>query len=174
VVWFLSAADPDTGEFARKPDGTPFWQRNHLYYLAVPTDHDQLFGVKCGDQALRCPHKFMIKRVIDHGYGTTPKSPANLEERLMSAKDALKWATRPKGYQLQFAKPYCDRDEMVATGLLEFAVTKKPARWEDEVEVHVSGFNLEEAGKRLAIGTVPLDGSPFTHHYKFTAYPGNY
>ncbi len=66
ALWFLSAIDPVTQQAARKPDGTPLWLQNILYYLVVPSTHsDCAGGAGPGGLDDRCPHKVLVRKVID-------------------------------------------------------------------------------------------------------------
>jgi hypothetical protein len=176
VLWLLSALDPTSGEMARDEDGKPLWQRNILYYSTVPTDHDQLFGQSCQGQDGRCPHKFLVRRVFDTGTVTTPSSPRGKMEKLMTPGEVKTRAQAPGGWELKITGPAAESQQLVASGLVDFQVRLAPAGspWEDEVEVHLSGFDLQLAGQTLAgLGSQDLRNSPYTRHAVFAVYPGN-
>jgi prepilin-type N-terminal cleavage/methylation domain-containing protein len=173
VLWFLSPIDPATDEMGRKDDGTVLWQRNIIYFLTVPQDHDQLFGLSCEGQDTRCPHKFLVRRVFDRGSVTNlDSSPAN-EEKLMSEAEVSRFTGRPKGYGLDFGHAASESDKLVARGLLEFEVRNQPDAYVGEIEVRLSGFDVNEAGKKIALGRTPLEDSPYTHDLLFSSFPGN-
>ena len=102
ALWFLSAVDPNSGELIRKPDGTPFWQKNVLYYLVAPSGHLDFCGIDCegglGPDGFddRCPHKVLVRKVIDSGVPTNPETdPDATEEELLT--DVSVYRTRPQG-----------------------------------------------------------------------------
>lgn len=78
VVTFLSALDDPSGEVLFQADGSPFWQRNVLYYLAPePLD-------TCRDLA-DCPHKRLLRLSLDRDKKTTSETdPSVTEEELIS------------------------------------------------------------------------------------------
>ncbi len=173
AIWFLSAIDPVSGEFARTEEGEAFWQRNVLYYLSVPTDHDKLFGLKCDAKDTRCPHKFLVRRVIDTGFPTAPDSAPSREERLLTAVQARGYMKQPSGYGLNLSRPASEKDELVAQGLLDFQVVVGPDRWPDEIMLTISGFSAQEAGKKFALGKQDLKDSSYTHTVVQSCFPGN-
>ncbi|MCA9796235.1 MAG: type II secretion system protein, partial [Candidatus Eremiobacteraeota bacterium] len=155
AVWFTSAIDPNTGEFVRKPNGSPFWQRNVLYYLVVPTNHDNLFGASCaggvGPDGYddTCPHKVLIRKEIDFGPATDTTNEAN-EETLMTPAEIGPYLTRPNGYSVTtFAG---EQAQIKARELLGFRVMLNPL----PATIEVRGVNLPRANKSLAVGTVSL------------------
>ena len=78
MVWFLSALDESSREVLFEPDGSPFWQRNVLYFLALPPDHS------CGAPA-DCPHKRLLRLALDSGKPTSADTdPAVSEEELLA------------------------------------------------------------------------------------------
>jgi len=75
VVTFLSALDESSGETLFQPDGSPFWQRNVLYYLVQPS------GDACREN---CPHKRLLRLAVDTGKTTTGDTdPIVTEEELL-------------------------------------------------------------------------------------------
>ena len=173
AIWFLSAVHPATGIFAQRADGSPLWQRNIVYYLTVPSDHDALFGMHCAGQDDRCPHKFLVRRVFDTGPATDPGSAITQQETLLSPGQVGDLLGRPQGYGLNISGPTAESQELVATGLLDFEVELQPGPWEHEIQVTVSAFNVQEAGKKFALGSESLKQTPYTHHLLFSVFPGN-
>lgn len=173
AIWFLSAIDPATGEFARTDEGEPLWQRNVIYYLAQATDHDTLFGVKCDAADTRCPHKFLIRRVVDAGPATAPDSAPSSEERLMTPAQVLGYLKQPTGHGLSLARPTAEKDELIAQGLLDLQIVLGPDRWPDEVMITISGFSAQEAGKKFALGRQDLKDTSYTHTVVQSCFPGN-
>jgi prepilin-type N-terminal cleavage/methylation domain-containing protein len=173
VLWFLSAVDPSTGQFTRKVDGTPFWQKNILYYLTVPLRHDQLFGVSCQSAKYHCPHHFLVRRVIDSGPPTSPLGPVDDEETLLAPSQIEDWVKRPDSFSLDLNNPLPDGDHLVASGLLDFDVSMAPDATGGEIEIRLMGFDLDQAGKKIALGREDLKDSPYTHHFLASYFPGN-
>ncbi len=173
VLWLLSALDSNGSQRCRKEDGTPFWQRNVLYYLCTPTDHDKLFGTSCQVQPFFCPHKVLVRRVYDAQLVTRPTSPeANIEE-LMSVAQIKTRALPPRNLNSAFPGAPSEKSEIVATGLLDFTVTKGSEGWPGEVVFRLKAFQADSAGKVSRIGQEDLRNSPFTHEALGSVFPGN-
>lgn len=174
VLWFLSAVDPATGKFVRKKDGTPFWQRNIVYYLAVPSEHDAIYGLRCGNVRYHCPHGMLVRRVFDTGAVTSSTSAEAKIERLMTSAQVGERLKRPRRASLlEFGNPTAESEEIAATGLVDFEARIAPAGWPGEVEVRLSGFQLAEAGKVMRLGQEDLSQSPYTRHLLLSMFPGN-
>lgn len=175
ALWLLSAIDPASGDYVRKADGTPFWQRNILYYLAIPTDHDKLYGVRCQTNRRNfCPHGVLVRRVFDIDPQTSPAAAESKMERLMTNGEAGDRMERPMDLQSALGNPEAESEEIVATGLVDFQVRLAPStRWPSEVEIQLTGFQLAEAGKTLALGNEDLSQSPYTKHALFSLFPSN-
>ena len=180
ALWFLSALDPATGEMATQPDGTLYWQRNVLYYLVVPANHQSLFGFDCqggmGPNGFddRCPHKMLIRKVIDSGPPTTPQGdPAVDQETLIS--DISPYLTRPAGYDLSGmgAEPGMQQVELIAVRLLWFEVTLKAPNRPQEIDIDLGAVALKEAQAHLALGSVPLSTGRYTKHRVLSLMPMN-
>lgn len=117
IVTFLSAVDEPSGEVLFAPDGSPFWQRNLLFYLAIPP------GDGCRPPA-RCIHKRLLRLALDTEDPTGPDTdPAVSEEALLD--DPLS--------KLSSEAP------AVANNLTSFQVqlAPTPASFPDEVKVTV-------------------------------------
>jgi hypothetical protein len=176
VVWLLSALNPASQTFCRKTtDGLPFYQRNIVYYLAVPRDHDSLFGVSCAGTDTRCPHKFLIRRVFDSGPPTAPDSPLSKEEKLLGPGQVQDLIPLPRGYSLELTGADSESDKLVATGLLDMSVSlgSGDSAASREVRVTLSGFDVEDAGKKVRLGQQDLKDSSYTHTIVFSVFPGN-
>lgn len=179
AVWFLSAVDPSTGLFKKKSDGTPFWQRNVLYYLVVPKGHDKLYGSSCGgglgpdNYDDRCPHKMLVRKVIDSGPPTDPTDETS-EEKILS--DVSSYLTSPQGFNTSamLGESGVERAEVKAQSLLWMRIspTTSPA-WSGEIEVDLRATSFSEARRVSAVGTAPLADSPLTTQYLFSVFPSN-
>lgn len=165
AVWFLSARDPATGEMVLKPDGTPFWQRNILYYLVVPSGHQSCAG-GLGPRGFddRCPHKVLIRKVIDSGVATAPSGdPKTDEETLLS--DATSYLNRPS--------PYETDAETIATQLLWFEVTLGSPSLAGEINIDLRAVAVKEAQSKVALGSVPLSTGSYTANRLLSIVPMN-
>jgi hypothetical protein len=176
ALWFLSAVDPESGEFVMKSDGTPYWQRNILYYLVTPTKHETTYGYNCaGGKGAdgfddRCPHKILVRKVIDSGAPTGPDGdPILNEETLLS--DPGEYLTRPVGYDVgaMNGEPDVDRVDVAAVRLLWF----RPSVEGRTVVVDIRAVAIKGAQKALRIGETPLAEGRFTVHRLLSVTPMN-
>lgn len=175
AVWFLSAQDPNTGEFLRTDDGHPLWQRNILYYSVVPDQHDQLHGFDCAGGSdvdgyeTRCPHKVLLRKVIDNPPGAAGPVVGSADQELLS--DISPYLTRPQGYVPSSGEPGLESVTIAAKNLLEFRAALEPnPGWNGEVSITLSAVRIEEEASRLVkIGTEPLES--FTQTFSFSLFP---
>ena len=143
ALCFLSAIDPVTQEFKRNDDGTPFWQRNILYYSVVPTSLEVEFtggGLEEGGYEVSYPYKLLIRKVIDSGAPTVPTDTSTEEELLT---DITPYLERPDGYDLssEDAESY----RVVTRNLVGFRVSSGPGT--GQTEILLQSANLDEARK---------------------------
>ena len=125
ALWFLSHINPVDGKAYLKSDGTPFWQCNVLYYAAVPKNVGQLstYTIRAGSDPDsyedRCPHKVLIRKVIDLGTDTDPTDEDTAE---MLLTDPSEYLTRPEVFDTRPMNGESDllSAEIVATELLLF------------------------------------------------------
>ncbi len=180
VVWFLSAVDPSTRELYRKRDGTPFWCCNILYYAAVPDNHFALVGYNCTGGAdadgyeVQCPHKVLIRKVIDDG-AAFDSNDESTEERPLSSAQALGLASRPNGHDLSAmgAEPGLLQATIVAANLLTFRGQLAPApEWPTEVRIELEAVSISTAQRELNLGSVPLANHRLTTHLTLPLFPG--
>lgn len=178
VVWFLSAIDPVTDMYLRKSDGTPFWQRNILYYSVVPNNHAGLFGFNCSGGAdvagyeVQCPHKILIRKVIDSGAVTIPTDESTEEEALLPAQVAG-YLSRPNGYDTSgFSEPGLEQVSLPAANLLSFRARLAPnPEWPREVLLNLDAVAIKTAQRELRIGSVALDETRFTSRLSLSHFP---
>lgn len=101
VLWFLSAVDPMSGNFIRKDDGTPFWQRNVVYYAVTPLGLSDLgfqgSGHAVGGYEVACPFKILVRKEIDSG-APTSSDPSSEVETLMTYAELAPHINRPNKY----------------------------------------------------------------------------
>lgn len=176
ALWMLSAEDPVTGRFIRGSDGSPLWQKNVLFYLTVPTDHDRRYGVHCQNWDRVCPHKILLRKVIDKAPLTTPTSAEDDRETLLDDSEVLTYLTRPDSLELQ---PMLLEDGVVGvdyiTGGLLDARAELIFSGSSVLEV---GFVLEaplleDAQKRLDLGRDPFEAVTFTLSRRIAVLPIN-
>lgn len=150
AIWFLSHVNPIDGKSYIKSDGTPFWQCNVLYYLTVPQNVEQLtdYPIRSGSDADnyedRCPHKVLIRKVIDIGPDTDPTNE-DTAETLIS--DPSEYLTRPVLLNTSFMSGETDliSTEIVATDLLYFrAALVDPPKG---IQFDIRATSLEEANR---------------------------
>lgn len=100
AVIFLSATEPGTGEFQLKPDGSPYWTRNILYYGIVPGNYAETTGYTYaggndGGYECSCPAKQLVRVVIDQNPGNDPSNTATEDVLVAPLGPQL---TRPPNY----------------------------------------------------------------------------
>lgn len=180
VVWFLSAIDPSTGNYMRRSDGSPFWQRNILYYSIVPDNHSALFGYTCSGGAdvdgyeNQCPHKVLVRKVIDGGGATDPNDETT-EETPLTASEASSYLTRPNGYDTSsmLAESGMTDVSLPSTNLLTFRVQLAPEpAWQREVRVELGSVSILTAGREVRIGSTPLSTTRFYRNLTLSVFPG--
>lgn len=180
LIWFLSAVDPVTGEFMRTSTGEPFWQRNIIYYLAVPQNHVTLFGFTCSGGAdangfeVQCPHKVLIRKVVDGGGATDPLDETTIEQPL-TPTEAAGYLSRPIGFDTSAmnSEPGVTDVSIAATNLLSMQVELAPdARWEREVRIDLLSVAILSAQREVRIGQNPMNASRFTTAVELQIFPG--
>lgn len=175
-MWFLSAVS-DTGKMAHKAlDGSPFYQRNVIYYLVVPAGHTSCSGLN-GPNGLddACPHKLLIRKVVDVPPATSPTDNPDLTEESL-IRDVTPYLTRPNGRDLSAmqSEPNLERAEVVASNLLWFEVTLNPdPEIANEVQLDLRAVSLDDARREVQFGSVSLAVSRFTQQQLITVVPKN-
>jgi hypothetical protein len=164
AVWMLSARDPVTGQFMRKTDGTPFWQRNVIFYPAVPLNDPCPGGADADGYDDRCPHKVLVEKVVDRNPATVPGDESS-EETLLTPAEVVAHLTRPNGSSVQGGS-------LRAQGLLTCRLQLAPRpEYPREVRVDLRAVSVVEARKKVALGTAPLGSGPYTTQNLFSAFP---
>lgn len=173
AVWFLSPLGPTSAAPERNTEGRPFWQRNILYYTVVPNNHDLLYGQACAGGAdgqgyeSRCPHKVLIRKVIDNGPAT---NLSTAPETLIS--NISPYLTRPLGFDTSNmgAEPGLESAEIKAQSLLSFRVgLGTNPQWPNEVLVELRSARIEEARRTVRLGSDPLDS--WVQQFSFSVFP---
>ncbi len=179
AVWCLSAIDPASGLYMRKANGNPFYQANVLYYLAVPTQHDQLYGQSCAgfrdaagyDQG--CPHKVLIRKVIDFGSATVP-SDESTEEALMTQASLVGYLTHPASLNVSsmMSEPGVRQVQLASTSLLCLRATRSGVTGTRTFDLDASSLSLLDAQRHLAVGSSDLSDTAYTNRSVFAVSTG--
>ena len=144
AVNFLTPRPHDDAEAAYANDGTVFFTRNVTYYLVTPPGHPQLNGPDGYEDA--CPHKTLQRAT------SGPTTPGTAETLLDP-----------------FTLPRPDA-HAVGTNLLTFRCQKVS---DGELELVLRATSLQEAGRELKIGSVPLSGTRYTVEQRWRVTPMN-
>lgn len=180
VVWFLSAEDPVTGVRARGSNGRPLWQRNILYYPAIPTNHASLYGFNCAGGSnsqgydVHCPHKVLVRKVIDSGSPTDPSNEAS-EESLIAPGTIGAYLSAPTGFTVPLTGAGTEQATVVSPSLLSFRAAKAPLvpGALEELTFTIQATSLLELGKSVAVGSTDLQLAPQTETMEFSIVPEN-
>lgn len=179
AVWFLSDVDR-FGRIYRKTDGTPFWQNNVIYYLVVPANHASLYGFNCQGVNVAgyedaCPHKVLIRKVIDNpSNGATNSAVESTEDELLSAAQMANYLTQPNGLKLtaMSSEPGAVAASVMARALLTMRVYAfSPPAQNTEVRVDLRAVGLASAQREMAVGRTALSDSPHTAQWEFSISP---
>lgn len=176
AVWFLSAEHPNDGTFVRTDGGGAFWQRNVLYYLTVPLDHDSRYGTACQAWERICPHKILVRKVIDSGPTTTPTGPESSKEELLTGLQAAAYLTRPATLALSSmtSEPGVTRVDYVTGTLLDLRLeVEKSGESVLEVRCDLEAPLLEDARGHVVVGKQPFPANTFTLVRCIAAIPAN-
>lgn len=180
AVWFLSAFDQANGLQARGDDARPRWQRNVIYYPSIPTDHDSLYGTHCdgGTDAegydLHCPHKVLVRKVVDSGPISRYDNPDDIEE-LISEAAIGPYLNAPNGFTVPLLGAGSELAQVVSPGILSIRVEKfaSTSLEPQHIKIRLKVVNLEELGKKTALGRENLEASPQTESLEFSVFPEN-
>lgn len=171
ALWFLSPVNQTSGDYIRTSTGTPFWQHHILYYVVVPNDHNQLVGFDCAGGAdaegfeVQCPHKVVIRKVIDIGDLADPANESTKETPFAKADppvDVSKYLTRPQGLDTSamLLEDGVLEAGIVASGILSFNVTvAADADRPREIKIESASASIPSAQRVLQIGQEPLKGT---------------
>lgn len=175
VLWFLSAIDPLTGNFVRKPDGTPFWQKNIVYYAVSPLGLDRLGylgpGLAVGGYEVACPYKILIRKEIDSGPATTPGSPPSDAETLMSFSELSSHLNRPTEYSCAGMAAANSTVKPISANVLTFRSSLRPDLRGVSVDLRCTA--IDRAHREGLVGNQDLSETPVTTQLKFTVFPTN-
>ena len=177
ALWMLSCFDSASGRSALRTDGSPFWQKNVLYYLVVPAGVSSTAEADANGFEVRCPYKVLVRKVIDFGTVTTPSSdPLTDEETLIDVNRIDAYLTRPVGIDVSAmrAEPGVREVQIVARNLLSFEAQIRPdADYLTEIQVVLRAVNIDAASKDGAIGPGSLKETSYTLAHLISVYPRN-
>ena len=170
AFWFLTPEIGASGELARKFNGSPLYQRNLLYYLVKPVGDPCAGGALANGYDDRCPHKILVRKVIDFGAATTPTNEPS-EEQLMTPAEVAPYLTRPTGMSVASMNSEAGVKlvSQAARQLLYFRVLSNPP----PLQFEIRATNLLRVNKELQVGTASLYNSGLTSEIRLTLAPPN-
>jgi hypothetical protein len=178
VIWFLSAddpnADPKLGQkFMFDDSGDPVWQRNIIYYAVRPANHNDVSnGTLCNtdsnpDGDGTCPHKFLIRKVIDGPDGTEG-------EILLTAGEVTAYLTAPAGYNFSSMTSEANLEDvsLITDDMLWFKLINfNPG--DPLLEIEIAAVRVQEAHKNIPVGQTSMLGTRFTQGQTMFLEPRN-
>lgn len=173
AICLLSASVGGSGDMVTKAVGEPFWQRNILYYVVVPQGDPCQGGADANGFDDRCPHKLLVRKIIDVPPLTSPADLPPVDE--VNA-NPVPYLTRPIGrvdISNLLGEANVNQVELVARGMVTMQVKVQPnPNYPNEVTVLLAALN-ELEGRKLSIGTVPLTGQPALMVNTLSLFPRN-
>lgn len=172
AVWMLSSKEGDaaSGPTTVTESGTPYWQRNVLYYPSRPQGDTCPGGVNGDGYEDMCPHKVITRKVIDTMGTTTTGFPSAKEPFLT---DVSTFLTRPSGLS-PISEPEVTDAEIVGVNILTMRVEKDPdPTAPGEILVTLQAFNEEAGRKTTNIGTTNLGNHAKTQTHLISVFPRN-
>lgn len=174
VLWFLSAIDPLSGNFIRKDDGTPFWQRNVVYYAVTPLGLADMGYLGSGQAVngyeVACPFKLLIRKEIDSGDPTTADTSSSIE-RLMTYAELAGHLNRPNGFSCAGMGAGNASVKAVSANILTFQCDLDPELRGISVDLRCTA--TDRARREGGISDRDLSAEPFTTQLAFTLLPPN-
>ncbi len=176
VLWFLSAIDPLSGNFLRRKDGTPFWQRNVVYYAVCPlglADLDYLgAGRDVGGYEVACPFKMLIRKEIDSGPPTGPMTPeATTTETLLTYDQLRIHINRPTGYSCAGMAAPNTTVKPISAHVQTFRADLDPVVRGISVDIRCTA--IDRARRDGPISDRDLSSEPSTTQLQFVLLPPN-
>ncbi len=180
AVWFCSSVEPSSGTTIRGGDGRPHWQRNILYYPAIPGNHDQLYGVTCPtlDDAegydVGCPHKILVRKVID-APPTTSSDPSRPPEELISPADIVEYIRNPSQLIMNPTGPGGQEDARLASQqLVSFRVSMHPSSAQpsaSHLKITIVSLSAEATKGQARVEALDHTSLPGSETMEFSVYP---
>ena len=180
AVWFCSGQDPATGRTLRGGHGGPHWQRNILYYPAIPGNHDELYGVSCPatDDAdgydVGCSHKILVRKVIDSP-PATPSDPNKPPEELLSPTDIVGYISDPSQLMMSPTGPNGQEDaKLAAQQMVSFRASMHPSSAQpsaSHIKIAMVSLSAEEAQSQARPEGRDASNLPGSEAMEFSVYP---
>jgi type II secretory pathway pseudopilin PulG len=159
VIWALSPldpteSDPQKEQYRRDPNGKPEWQRNIVFYLIRPSNHDSVVGKPCavdsnteGDAV--CPHKVLVRKVINGS-----DSP----EELLSSSQIDQYLTAPNGFDVSSfsGEPGLEEARVIGSNILWFKAVDH-VQGDSLLKIDLKAVSLKEAQRQISIGQQPIE-----------------
>lgn len=179
AVWLLSSASGDeaSGSTCVTETGSPYWQRNIIYYPARPQGDTCSGTLDADGYEDGCPHKTILRKVVDSGVATQPLptgNPAADKEGLLPGVAAF--LTRPNGLGVagMLGEPGITDVEIVAINLLSMRVEKDPEpNSPGEFKVTFQAFNEEVGRREVNVGSTNLGNHAKTLTHVVSVFPRN-
>ncbi len=155
AVCMLSPYQNGNGQLMMNTDG-PEWQRNVIYYTVVPMGDPCAGGADANGLDDRCPHKLLIRKVINQGSTPQTALPAAAIPTYLTRPNS------PKDISNFAGEANLTQSQIVAYGLISLRIqthATHPALMKDEVIITVTAFN-QPRSRKIALGTVALTGQP--------------
>ena len=160
ALCFLSPEDAN-GDLAVDDLGNAFMVNNIVYYLIVPQNHDQMFGMHCNGGAdsagyeMQCPHKALVRVTQDNNPSGGPADPTDNKTKNVLIPTWNTLFTRPTNLQGGTATR-----KVVAANLLTFRLN--PDTTNNMLRVEMSAVASEDAARNIPLGSVQLGATPYT------------
>ncbi|MBS2038587.1 hypothetical protein JST97_26645 [bacterium] len=177
AICMLSAAQNGTGDMVIKSDGEPTWQRNILYYIITPQGDPCAGGADAQGYDDRCPHKLLIRKIIDN-----PLVSGTEEPLLTPAASLSAYLTQPVGktnISNLLGEANVTQVDLVARGMVSMQIKLPPPQSDlplsgipNEVQVLLTAFN-EPKSRKLALGSLALTSQPGYLVNSFSIFPRN-
>jgi type II secretory pathway pseudopilin PulG len=177
VLWFLSAIEPTSGRFIRNPEnGTPFWQRNVVYYAVSPLGLDNLnylgAGRDVGGYEVACPYKMLVRKEIDFGPATSSSSdPETTTETLMTFDQIASHLNRPTGYSCAGMASENSTVKPVSANVLTFRADLMENLRGIAIDLRCTA--IDRARREGLISDRDLSTNPATTQLQFVVLPPN-
>lgn len=162
---YLSATNSTTQQMTLLTDGSgsPYFFENLYYTITVPQNHDTLVGHSCtggneGGYDYNCPHKVLLRGVVNENPAFTPGDPTT-QDKLLSPLTLA----RPTGF------PNSQALNTVAINLLTFQVKRQDC----ELLVDIRAVALRDAATRVGVGTRSFRRGGYTIEQRFSVFPKN-
>lgn len=159
--------------------GSPFWQRNVLYYLVRPQGDSCTVQAGVDGYEDNCPHKVAIRKIIDSGVSTKPLSQggvpaADSEQPLTDLKPYLTKPTAQLSVQHMLGETKVTSVSVAAVNLLSLKIrlaTDPNSPW--EVETRILSYNRESNRQAFAVGKTALSPTDGLLAQGFSCFPRN-